>query len=106
MATLTREQEGKARQIFYRAAGITGIGIGLFFVALIAPLIHNSADTFAMQAVFVKYGLLVLVYTGVMLATYYLMRKWMVRTNFFMQLIYLPTLVLMFGLETYEILLK
>lgn len=96
----------KAVKLFFKAAGVTGIGIGLFLLALIAPLINNSPATFDMQALFMKYGLLLMLYTGAVVFTFIAMRKMMVPMHLFMQWVYLPTLAIMFGLEAYEILTK
>lgn len=106
MFDLKEEKDLKARRIFIKAAGVTGIGFGLFFVALIAPLIHNAPQTFDMQMLFVKYGLLIMAYTAAMVVTFIMMRKYMGVMNVLMQWVYLPTIVVLFGMEAYGIITR
>jgi hypothetical protein len=106
MAELTAEQDKKAKKAFFKAAGITGIGFGLFLLSIIGPFIYSGEETLAMQAMFFKYGVMVMLYTASMVGVFMFMRKWMVPTNIFMQWVYLPTLAIMFAMEAYEILIK
>lgn len=106
MAELTAEQNKKAKRVFFKAAGITGIGFGLFILSIIGPFIYNGEETAAMQAMFFKYGVMVMIYTVTMVGVFVFMRKLMVPTNIFMQWVYLPSLAIMFGLEAFEIITK
>lgn len=102
---LTEEQLKKAKRVFHKAAGVTGMGLGLFLLAAIGPMIYSGEETPAMQALFFKYGAMTLVYSAVMIGVFLFMRKFMVPTHVFMQWVYLPTLVILFGLEAYEIIM-
>ena len=106
MAELTAEQDKKAKKVFFKAAGITGIGFGLFLLSIIGPFIYSGEEIAALQAMFFKYGVMTMIYTATMIGVFLFMRKWMVPTNIFMQWVYLPTLALMFAMEAFEILTK
>ena len=97
------DQEKKAQKIFYKTAQVGGVGVGLFVLSLIAPLIDNSDLTGSMQGLFVKYGLIVFAYIFVMLAVFLFMRSKIFFVNGLMQWLILPGLAIGFAYEAYKI---
>ncbi len=97
-------KEKKATRIFYSVAIMSGVAIGMFALSMIFPFIYESSATNAMQALFTKYGVLLIIYCLVMIVIFMYMRKHVLWMHTLMQFAYLPTVALMFGMEAYEIL--
>ncbi|MAZ76129.1 MAG: hypothetical protein CMH31_02380 [Micavibrio sp.] len=101
MEMLDEKQEKQAKKIFYRTANIGGIGVGMFILSLIAPLINNVGITGDFQALFVKYGLICIGYVVLMIVFFVFMRKQIMALNIFMQWIVLPTIAILFAMDAY-----
>lgn len=97
------KREKKANKIFFGVAKMAGVTVGLFILSLIAPLIYDAGATSAMQGLFNKYGLLMMLYIGVMVFTFLFLRKNIVTVNILMRYLYLPSVAIMFVYEAYNI---
>ncbi|HPD83209.1 MAG: hypothetical protein R3D88_00800 [Alphaproteobacteria bacterium] len=96
-------KEKKAAKIFKNTALMGGIGFGLFVLSFIAPLIYRASTTGDMQDIFIKYGLYMMAYVGVMLVTFIFMRGYIFFINGLMQYLVLPTVAILFAMDIYNV---
>ncbi len=97
------KKEKKAAKIFFGVAKLAGVTVGLFILALIAPLIHEADTTSEMQGLFNKYGFLMMFHIAVIVFTFIFMRNSIVAVHRIMQFLYLPSVTIMFLYEAYGI---
>ena len=96
-------REKKAVKIFKNTALMAGIGVGLFVLSLIAPMIYQGEGTNEMQVMFRKYGAYIVAYVAAMVLTFMFMRKHIFVVNGIMQYVVLPTVAILFALDAYNI---
>lgn len=101
MEQLNEHQEKKAKKVFFSVAKTTGLGAGLFILALIAPMISESINGEALRGVFMKYAAIIMVYAVIMVGFYLFMRKHILPLHIAMQWIILPTVAVMFLMDGY-----
>lgn len=98
------KKEKKTNRIFAYAAKMSGIGVGLFLLAFIGPLISDAESGTGLQDLFMKYGLIMMGYTAIMIVTFLFIRKYIFFMHSLMQWLILPGVAVMFVFEAYEIL--
>ncbi len=97
------KREKKAAKVFRKTALLGGVGMGLFLLSLIAPLIYKSDITGDMQGLFVKYGVYLMAYVGIMVLTFVFVRGKIFLVNGVMQYVVLPTVAILFAMDAYNI---
>lgn len=102
MEQLTESQEKKAKKVFFSVAKTTGLGVGLFILALIAPMISESVNGEALRQVFIKYGAIIMIYAVIMVSVYLFMRKQIMPLHMAMQWVILPSVAVMFLMDGYQ----
>lgn len=101
MNSLSEHQEKKAKKAFFSVAKTTGLGAGLLLLALIAPMISESMNGEALRQVFIKYAAIIMVYSVIMVGVYLFMRKHILSLHIAMQWIVLPSIAVMFLMDSY-----
>ncbi len=96
-------KEKKAEKIFKKTALTGGMGLGLFLLSFIVPLMYQSDTTDAMQSMFQKYGLYLILYVAAIVLTYVFQRKSIFFVDGLMRFIVLPTLLILFAIDAYDI---